>query len=430
MRHVVFVETNSNGLNAFQVAKDAGHYVTFIKSGQYDHFYTQSAKYDDAITAIDNYVEIDDVMDIHCLSAALTNINRMKPIDAVLTVLEHVVLPLAHAAEMANIRYLPLESVRAARDKSLLRRELSNKGIRSCAFVAGDDPDSLITEAENKVGYPAIVKPASGFSSLLVKRFNNRDELQASISEYRMEYQKLKSIYKRSIDGTLLIEEFLSGRMISLEIGAINGKFIPIAIADRKQYSQDESIELGGTMPIDIQEPIKKEIYRYGIELLRSLGFSFGIFHIEMILTNKGPVVFDLNPRIAGGSGGGQMLSMVIGHSIYQSMIDFFLGDEAAVSARRYEPQCYATDRELVCMEEAIYRGANDFSWMEDYRGKGLTDFIFCLQPGDKVAKVGSNNDVIGTVVVKAETEASSKALADEIVDRLRDTLNLPLILR
>jgi biotin carboxylase len=427
MKHIIFVESNSCGLQAIKTAKELGYYVSFIRSPHFEYMYKYDELFGRILPMIDNCVLLDEIFDEDKLLLAIEELNRKKPVDAIISVLEYVILYVARVAKRLGIAYTDLEGVENSRDKSKMRKKLEEAKLSVVDYVSGDDYDSLLEKAD-ELGYPLIVKPAKGVASFLIKKASNYDELKNVLGTYKNEFMRLKKIYQTIFSEKIIIEKHLTGKMFSLEIGALNNNYFPFAITDRKRYNQDESIELGGTMNADFPPDIIKEIHDYGINFLKTIGLNLGIFHLEMILTENGPVIIDPNPRLIGGLAP-KMLSLVIGHNIYEVLIDIHLNHLNKLLETDFSIKCYATDRDFACSDAGILKNDIDFQWLNYYYKNGLVDFRLDISPGETYKKVTSNHDYIGAIVVKAPTPFESKKLAEEILLKTKDSLSVPLIL-
>ncbi|MFV0438250.1 MAG: ATP-grasp domain-containing protein [Desulfopila sp.] len=424
MKHIVFVESNANGLSALTTAKELGYYVTFIRSTHFEHYYIHDNMFAKAMASVDAYIELNDITDELALGATLSSVHASRPVDALITVLEHIILPLARAARRVGIPFTSAEAVELARDKGAMRRRLDEMGVPSVRFVTGADPNHLIEQAD-KIGYPLIFKPTSGLSSWFIKRVDSRGDLEVAFDEYRRELGEMNEIYNTIMNDTVVIEEYLEGTMISLEICASRGVTTPLSICERKRYSKNEILELGSTMPATLPPDQWEAVCQYGQSVLEAMGLDMGIFHLEIILTTRGPLLIEANPRLIGGMGP-RLLSLTLGRNIYGLLIDAHLGNP--VLPPDSAPRCYATSRVMALEEESIYYREELSPWHEEYHSS-LVYYRFGLKQGDKVPKAASNEHSFGYFVVQANSPWESEHLAEAILGRLREELQLPLII-
>jgi len=129
-----------------------------------------------------------------------------------------VVLPLLHGSngedgtvqgllELLNVPYVGNGVLSSALtlDKAMSKQVLAQAGIRQTEFMAcrfeewRSDKTAILSEVENRIGYPCYVKPASLGSSIGISRCTNQVELLTGIGE-AFSYDK-KLVIEREVDG-------------------------------------------------------------------------------------------------------------------------------------------------------------------------------------------------------------------------------------
>lgn len=98
-----------------------------------------------------------------------------------------------------------------AMDKDLTRKILISSGVNMAEGFTLNKTDKL---EDYDMFVPAVVKPASGGSSVGVTIANTKEELKAAV------------LQARKYDNTIVIEKYIKGREFS--IGVIDGKALPI----------------------------------------------------------------------------------------------------------------------------------------------------------------------------------------------------------
>ncbi|MGB3222883.1 MAG: ATP-grasp domain-containing protein [Desulforhopalus sp.] len=423
MKHIVFVESNANGLSAIKTAKELGYFVTFIRSPHFEHYYINDKLFDQVMNVIDNYIEVEDITNEKALAQVLESIHKDLPVDALITVSEHVILPLAKAAHEVGVPFTSAEAVELARHKGKMRQCLQENGVPSARYGFCSDFNQMKIIADT-LDYPLIFKPASGLASFFTQKVNTLEELKVAYDEYKLGLQKLSDVYSTIMTDEIILEEYLEGLMVSLEISVTNGNAVPLAICKRKRYSKDEILELGSTMPAELSSSRKNDVYEYGKKVLSAIGLDIGIFHLEIMLTSNGPRLIEANPRLIGGMGP-RLLSLTLGKDIYGVLIDAHLGN--AILTPDEKPSYYSTSSVLALEEEYVCTDDLDISWLKEYE-PSLIYHRFGLKPGDKVPKASSNEHSFGYFIVRAETSKGSEDLAETILERFREELSLPVI--
>ncbi len=118
--------------------------------------------------------------------------------------------------EMLGVKFTgsPSQGAALAMDKDISKQLLTHAGVKNAKWLCVSKADDF-TEAEyaEKVGYPCVIKPCSGGSSVGVSFADNYAELKEAV-ENASEYEN-----------SILVEKKITGR--ELTIGIIDGKALP-----------------------------------------------------------------------------------------------------------------------------------------------------------------------------------------------------------
>lgn len=144
-----------------------------------------------------------------------------------------VVIPILHGTygedgtvqgllELANVPYVGAGVLGSAlgMDKVLMKTVLAHHGVpmarfRSCLRRDWEtNPEGVVSEVENSLGYPCFVKPANLGSSVGISKARHREELVQALD--------LAARYDRKI----IVEEFINAREVEV---SVLGNDVPIA---------------------------------------------------------------------------------------------------------------------------------------------------------------------------------------------------------
>ncbi len=325
MAHIVFFDTNEVGIDGIATAKKQGHYVTFIEPEDHRR-YSNSDYNKETLKTVDNIIKVASTSDFQIAFSTLEKLHKKKPINALITTNEYCIEAVAEAAERLKIPFTDKESIRISRRKHLCRQRLSEKKLASVPYDIGNNLEELIKISE-RLTYPVVFKPTSGADSAFAQVIRNRLELTAAYESFKKGVQSLPSAWKDQFSREILIEKYISGELVSVELGVINKKFIPFMVSGRHRAQQDETYELGATMPAPISNNDRLKCIAYAIEVVKALGLNFGIFHLEMIVDQGKPVLVEANPRLMGANMP-RIFQETTSVNIYESLIKIHLNDE------------------------------------------------------------------------------------------------------
>jgi biotin carboxylase len=213
----------------------------------------------------------------------------------VLTFSTFYVTIVAAVARRLGLPALDPEAAANCHDKQRTRPCFARAGLPTPAF-------HLVTsEAEAAavdVRYPCVVKPVaeSGSAGVL---------LVESPAARRAHYRELakRTVNERGqrVFGEVLIESLLEGPEYSVETLTAGGVTHVLGITEKRLSTPPYFVELGHVFPAALADRDRQAIEHAVRAGLAAVGVDFGPAHTELRLTADGPVVIEINPRLAGG---------------------------------------------------------------------------------------------------------------------------------
>jgi D-alanine-D-alanine ligase len=178
-------------------------------------------------------------------------------------------------------------------DKSLAKHAIREAGLPTPDWFAFSETAfrelgaaDALGEIERSLGFPLVVKPSRGGSSLGVKFAAGAGEIpQALVSAF-------------SYDDRVLLERFVEGR--ELAVGVLGEEALPVVEAipaKGDRYDFEARYEIGRTRfvcPAEIGEEERAAVTETALATYRALGCS-GFARIDLILDAGGPQVLEAN---------------------------------------------------------------------------------------------------------------------------------------
>lgn len=295
MRHFVFVESNTTGTGAIAVQRllSAGHSVTFLTRDRRKYPFLQNVQQTFALRVED--VETNDPAPV---VDAVHRMQGEERVDALLTFSDFYVAIVAEAARSCGLKGLQPSAARTCRNKHLARCALRAAGLAV--------PDFWVVSSErharriaHRVRFPCVVKPPADSSSHGVRMVSDADEL---VAHYRVLSAWRENVRGQRLDGRVLIESLIEGPEYSVEtVSGPDGTTRVIGVTDKHLSDPPHFVELGHDFPSRTDERIRRALAETTLRALAAVGFDFGPAHTELRWTPAGPVVVEINPRLAGG---------------------------------------------------------------------------------------------------------------------------------
>ena len=168
-----------------------------------------------------------------------------------------------------------------AMDKDLTKQILSREGVTTAPWVycdLADGVEAVVDRIERELGYPMVVKPCSGGSSVGVSMPENRAELTAAVEK------------AAAYESTLMAERRIMGR--EMTVSYLGGEVLPAVeiIPLEGFYDYENKYQAGMTTEIcpanltEAEATALAEATRRGFEVLRLRGYA----RFDFILDDKG----------------------------------------------------------------------------------------------------------------------------------------------
>lgn len=248
---------------------------------------------------------------------------RDEKIDGICTIGSDVAAPtVAYVAEQMGLPGNAYEAACKAHDKHLMREALMAAGVDCPHYMV----ESRKSEGEKiELALPLIVKPSDRSGSLGVKKITRMEELEPAIEEAK----------KLSIAGEAMIEEFIEGREISVEMISQHGVHHALQITDKTTTGAPHFVELAHHQPSSLPAEMQERIFAITRKALDALGLTEGASHSEYKITSEGRiVVMEIAGRMGGDFIGSHLVQLSTGYDFLRGVIEVALGQPIQVNVQ------------------------------------------------------------------------------------------------
>ena len=200
----------------------------------------------------------------------------------------------------------------------------TNKYLMRQCFMKNDVPSPLFSLVDNSSKYqiegfrfPLIVKPTDRSGSRGVEKVINPAQLEEAILRAQNE----------SFEHKAIIEEFVSGREISVESISFQGKHYILQITDKVTTGEPFFVELEHHQPSSLPEEIKSRVKQIVLHALDALHIQYGASHSELKITEDGEIkVIEIGARMGGDFIGSDLVRLSTGYDFLKGVIEVALG--------------------------------------------------------------------------------------------------------
>jgi biotin carboxylase len=225
-----------------------------------------------------------------------------NPLEAIVAAEDDFTQTAAAASEALGLRHHPLEAVRSARNKAVMRHRLVASGLPSPWFhLASVEADVGVEAARAR--YPCVLKPLALSASRGVIRADTPEEFGRAWSRIR-EILKRRDVVIRSGQAVaeILIEAYMPGREVAVEGIVVGGGLQTLAVLDKLDPMEGPFFE--ETMlvtPSRLPESVQRGIVSCVKRSVAVLGLHDGPIHAELRVDGERASLLEIAPRSIGG---------------------------------------------------------------------------------------------------------------------------------
>ena len=309
----------------------------------------------------------------------------------------------AKASEKLGLHAISYETAIRATDKYYMIKTFKEHDVPSpWYFIVSSLSELKIFQ--DRLSFPCIMKPTDNAGSHGVVLVSTIKELIDSY-EYSLQYSR---------EGNVIIEEYLQGQEVSVEVMVIDGEVHILQITDKLTTGAPYFVEMGHSQPSCHPECVLEKIRQVTISAVQAIGITMGPAHVEMMLTTRGPVMIELGARMGGDNITTHLVPLSTGIDMVQATIKLALGEKPNIepmlccgAAIRYFDLPFGVIGSICGVEEA---GAIE----------GIKQITFIKTIGDKSNPIHCSNDRVGFVIAQASSAKDAVCLCEKARKKIK----------
>ncbi|MEO9629265.1 MAG: ATP-grasp domain-containing protein [Sulfitobacter sp.] len=380
-KSIAFIESNTTGTGAELIyrATSLGSVQVLARNPERYPF----------LADVDVTITTADTTDINAILAGLEDI---PSVCAVCTTSDPFTAITAQVARMLRLPGTDPDACARCLDKLCQVERLANFGLRVPRTLAANEVAAL---NDLSCDMAWILKPVTGSGSVGVRYLPDLFEVRLALREADRK-------------PTLLLQEFIPGPEYSIELCG-NGRDLTVLGVVAKRVSElPVRVETGHMVPAPIAQGVADELQACAVRAARALGLEYGFFHVEVILTPKGPVVVEVNPRMAGG-GIPFLLSAVTGRDLLTDWLMLALGEQVLSDCGQV-----LADAGAIAFRLADRDGRLTSITPPDVKPKSIWRADRLRKQGEIVVRNGDFRDRVLSAISLASQADTALALADQ----------------
>lgn len=241
---------------------------------------------------------------------------QLEKIDAITSIASDLVVPtINYVADKMGLVSNPMKYSDITTNKYLMRQCFADNDIPSPKFVIADEMNTHLICGFH---FPLIVKPTDRSGSQGVEKVLDPVMLDRAIA-------RAKSI---SFEKKAIVEEFITGREISVESISYQGKHYILQITDKVTTGAPYFVELEHHQPSSLSALVKEQMKEIVLKALDALHIVNGASHSELKITENNEIkVIEIGARMGGDFIGSDLVQLSTGYDFVRGVIEVALGE-------------------------------------------------------------------------------------------------------
>ena len=328
---------------------------------------------------------------------------------------------------------LPAHSHQAAINasvKTVMRQCFSDANVPSPAFVRvgrEDINESLLNKVLQKMNFPLVVKPVDNMGARGCRMVRNEEEFMPAV----------EIAVKCSRTGYAIVEEYMEGPEFSIDALVYNGTFTVTGFAIRHIKYPPYFIEIGHTMPAELDKKMHDELISVFALGAKALGLTTGAAKADIKYTSKGPMIGEIAGRLSGGYMSGWTYPYASDLNLTKQGILIAAGKEPEELLKHRKPVeytpselCKSAEKPYELFEVPCVRTSAERAWMsipgkvkyieniKDYSDRAVFDVLprATVQLGSEVDFPRNNVEKCGNIIAVSHSREAAMAVAQDAV--------------
>lgn len=301
-----------------------------------------------------------------------------EEVDFIITVCtDQALLTVAKVSEELGLpSYIDYQTALSVTNKVYMKKKLAMYNVPTAKFEIIDSEDD---KKSWTLSYPIIVKPVDCNSSKGVKKVNTDQELSKAMLE-ALNYSRTHSA---------IIEEFIEGRELSVDVWVSDGKSYVLDITESEKIKNSNKFVIFRTWH---NYCCSKVVLKKIEEIVQQIARAFNIVNAPMLvqlLCNGDDIyVVEFSARTGGGV---KHISIKkqSGFDVIEATVDLVLGRKVNINIRNAGKK-YEVDEYIYC-KPGVYEHLEGF---DELKEKGVIDEFYVFKsPGSVFESIESSGD-------------------------------------
>lgn len=300
---------------------------------------------------------------------------------------------------------LSYEDSLCATIKSHMRNRLKENHVPIPEYYAVQSFDEFLAAVKALNG-KCIVKPADNAGSRGVTALDGANT--QTEEELRSTYEYSKA---NSRNGTVMVEEYMSGPEVSVEAMTVDGKTTILTITDKFITPPPYFVEIAHCEPSSLDEDTQERIRQIALQAIAAIRLINGPSHTEIKVTEQGPKIVEIAARLGGDFITSKLVPLSTGVDMVGASVLLTTGEKVNLESKWNKGAAI----HFIQGTEGVIKNIEIDEAIYDL--EGVEETVLYKKAGDTVHATKSSNDRLGHIITVGEDAAQAleigkKALA------------------
>lgn len=345
--------------------------------------------------------------EFHCVSTidieGVTNLaEEIKP-DGIMTLATDMPMrAIAAATTRLGLPGITIDTAIKSTDKGEMIKAFEEHNVEHPWYYIVESPEGFDSIVDC-VNYPCVIKPTDNAGNRGVSYAANRQELA----------EAYKYSYDNSRSGHVIIEEYMEGEEVSVEVIVYKGQVNILAITDKLTLGKPYFVEVGHAEQSQKSKEVRDAIADLATRAVKAVGIDNSPAHVEIMVTKDGPKMVELGSRMGGGCITTHLVPLSTGIDMIECVMDMTLGIEPDLTPKFSKGSAL---RHIVGVEGIIEAidGIN-----EAQNIPGVIEVTMLKEVGSECHYFKNGSDRVGYVIAQGENTAEAIAICEKAIEKV-----------
>lgn len=320
---------------------------------------------------------------------AITKLAKEENVDFLITVCtDQALLTVAKVSEELSLPcYIDYQTGLNVTNKQYMKQVFFENNISTAKYVVMERFD------EDKIKdftYPLIVKPVDCNSSKGVIKVENLQELKSAFD----------SAVQLSRTNTAIVETFIQGKELSVDVYVENGKAIILNISElEKLPEKDKFVIFRSSTFNNVTDKIQKKVQQTAQQIADVFNLKNSPMLIQMMSDEENVYVLEFSARTGGGAKY-NVIEKVSGFDVIDAVIELTLGNKPHVDLRKRNYKYVST--EFIYCKPGVFKEIKGIEKLKN--DNVISDFYIFKWSGAEFDFIQNSGDRVGGFTIIGNT--------------------------